>query len=171
MEIVLIFTNSHHWLSRLICLLTGSRWSHVAIAVRGQTIDFLTGAELFEGGSVNHIIDSCIGFGVRPPRTINSLIQGMDDYLAIGVPVTHPGNAALWLMGQVGKPYDNRGLWGFFMPWRHWQDSNAWYCFELAARTLYYAGAENVRDLNYSGCITARRLLNYAKGVGHVVTV
>lgn len=50
-----------------------------------------------------------------------------------------------FLEAQVGKPYDFSGA--FALPFRaNWEDTNKWYCSELAAAAFAYSGARIVRS-------------------------
>lgn len=47
--------------------------------------------------------------------------------------------ARMWLMDQVGRPYDWTAIVGFVFRQRRWQSERAWFCSELAEafRTLF----------------------------------
>lgn len=168
--IVLIFTHSQSWFSRLVCFLTGSRWSHVAIGVMGGGYDSFEHMEWFSGPP-DHVIDARRGVGVLAPRTLRSFLLGYPDHVAYAVPVSSSHVAALFLQGQLTKSYDSAGLFGFLMPWRSWQQEDKWYCFELAACALYYGGAPQRAKLvlNAGSAVSGRQLLNFVQENGYVV--
>lgn len=46
-----------------------------------------------------------------------------------------------WARSQVGKPYDFKGGFGLAIELdRNWQDDDKWFCFELVASAIQYAG-------------------------------
>lgn len=58
---------------------------------------------------------------------------------AYTVPDSEKGMA--FVRSQIGKPYDNKGALGISVE-RNWQDDDSWFCFELVAAALHYAGRE-----------------------------
>lgn len=52
-----------------------------------------------------------------------------------------PNEAAahLWLLDQVGKPYDWTALVGWLL-WRDWSEDDSWYCSELAIAAALVGG-------------------------------
>lgn len=112
-----------------------SGWSHVAILV---------------GEGEDTIIDSVMGKGVRM-RTLRSLIstEGVEHEVRYLKTLDDPAEG--WLIEQIGKRYDYSALWAFlvpsWIPWRRqWQESDCWFCAELAAAWAAKHGAHMPRN-------------------------
>lgn len=124
--ITLAFSHADDMISRLICWLTRSRVSHVAlVSPDGQ-----------------HVIEAS---GVGEPLGVRLISR--ERFLAErqGVEfrtLAHPRAESVWAIawGQIGKGYDNSYLWGWLLH-RNWQDPSRWVCQELivwaAAQTGY----------------------------------
>lgn len=165
-EIVLIFTHSDSWFSRIVCWLTGSRWSHVAIGVRRYAPDG------YLGGPMNAVLDARLGDGVQSPRSLEGFLKERPDHEAFAVPITNSDAAGSFLRAQIGAPYDRWALLSFFMPWRDWQDPEAWYCFELAAQALVLGRAGTLETtFACSGGVSGRTLYNFCKENGCAITL
>lgn len=47
-----------------------------------------------------------------------------------------------WLLSQVGKGYDFKGMWKVVFPFLQAGDGDKWYCSELALATMLMSGIE-----------------------------
>lgn len=169
-EIVLIFTHSDSWFSRLVCWLTGSRWSHVAIGVRRNPLPPLG----WLGGMIDGVVDARLGSGVQPPRSWIGFLKERPNFEAFALPLPDAGGAGAFLRAQVGAHYDRWGLLSFLFPWRDWQDPAAWYCFELAAATLIAGKVPRAlidHRFDAAGGISGRDLLTFCQENGRAVTL
>lgn len=57
----------------------------------------------------------------------------------VDVPLPSEAVALSWAADQIGKPYDKSAIFGMSVL-RDWQDSNAWYCSELAIGACLQGG-------------------------------
>jgi hypothetical protein len=157
---LVIFTRSPSWRSRLICWLTGSKWSHSAVYLPGP-----------RGG----VFDSLIGFGVRPPRTLFSFLAGFPDHEAWAVPLPNAADALVFAEGSVGTEYDERGLLWWLFPWRDWQDPERWFCFEHSATLLAWGNVEGAITGPAGGGgashVSGRQLYDHVSRVGRLTIV
>lgn len=91
-------------------------WSHVDVMLDGK----LLGARI--NGGVQLREPGYAKFSRTKQVDIPSTPQQLDHY-------------ALWLMQQVGKPYDMTAIMAFAAN-RNWQEDDSWFCSELTARGL-----------------------------------
>lgn len=109
------FCRSNRLGSWLIRLLTFSKWSHVAV-VFGQ--------------------DDTSAIEAAVPRvrftTLDKLRRTHTTVEVRELDITPA--AVLWMVAQVGKPYDFWALFAVVMPWRDWMEDDKWFCSELIAR-------------------------------------
>jgi hypothetical protein len=50
---------------------------------------------------------------------------------------------------EIGKPYDWQGIFNFFVRNRNWEETDAWFCSELAAYAFKKAGVPLIRAETY----------------------
>lgn len=111
---IVVFATNSSWISRIIRIRTGSRWSHVAILDNDD----------------RHVIEARGGHGVE----VNSLLQFLGRYNDIEY--RHiPGDIDK-AKQHIGKPFDERGIRGIlFRTFEHCPDS--WFCSELVAHAAH----------------------------------
>lgn len=109
----LVFCRAPTLTSRLIRLVTWSKWSHVALIQGDWVID----------ATAKH------GVAVRP--LIDFEIEN-DDVHAVDLPRDLGDALAVQMITQVGKPYDWTAALGVGLH-RDWQKDDAWFCSELVA--------------------------------------
>lgn len=105
--------------SRLIQILTWSRWSHVALIDDDEVVE-----ALWPRVGVTALSDLLS----RYSEVIIAEWPGID-----GGPILEAARS------QEGKPFDWKALFGFLFH-RDWQDPNAWFCSELVAWSFTQAG-------------------------------
>jgi hypothetical protein len=80
--------------------------------------------------------DDVVG-GVLPGVRIRPVEAEPDPHVIFTLPASN-GQYAAWqtfLRGQIGKPYDKPGIWGFATG-RDWRQPDSWFCSELQAAAL-----------------------------------
>lgn len=123
-QIVLGFSRSDHWISKLVNYFTRARYSHVML-LNPATGEYIESSGLAKPPGVQ--IRKLHQFLARPDwdfRTIN-----------------HPDPTRVWEIAksQVGQPYD----WAYLFGWavhRPWQDPDKWTCNELITWACEMAG-------------------------------
>lgn len=128
-EITFIFSKSNSLWSKLIRLVTLSKWSHVEyVSPTGEVIS----AELGRGVYIDP--------QDRP-------IQNWTSAIALKVPVSELQAIQYekWIRKQIGKKYDLLGIFGLWFR-RRWQDDDSWFCSELLV-----AGLEKFEIVNVGG--------------------
>ncbi len=116
------------WISRLIQWRTWSDYSHAAwVCDDGSVIE--AWVDGFMSGSVRR---------VENPWARHTPGTDVEFYDVALTPEQHWA-AQEFLMRQVGKPYDFRGIWGF-MTRKPEQEQGAWFCSELVFTALQAAG-------------------------------
>lgn len=122
MSIVLIFSRSDRIGSRFIRFATWSEWSHVDAVLRDKT---LVGS-VFDNGVTRYTlakrIEASTGYGFR---AVDGDADKFEEYL----------------LSQIGKPYDVSAIFGLTFR-RDWAEDDKWFCSELIAAALTYAGVE-----------------------------
>jgi uncharacterized protein YycO len=105
-------TDKSDWVSKIIRLMTWSRFSHVVLIAPDRT----------------SYIESTHGFGVRE-MPIDKFFER--EGVEIGT-IEHPDPEAVWELAkkEIGKPYDTMYIYGWLFR-RNWQDDEQWACCEL----------------------------------------
>jgi uncharacterized protein YycO len=107
--------------SWLIRLLTWSDWSHSGIVVGGDQVIEATWPRV----------------RITP---LAEVLAAHPIYEVVDLPCPDPGAALHAALGQVGKPYDVKALFGFLVH-RDWQEEGHWFCSELVAWCAQQGGA------------------------------
>ncbi len=97
-DIILVRTNS--WYSRAISLLTGSRWSHVAICIRDSASEDSTGA------SGDWIIEADVLDGVRRVSLAEFAGADLRVIRPMGLDAGARASLVAYLLGRIGSGYD-----------------------------------------------------------------
>jgi hypothetical protein len=94
----------------------------------------------------DYYIEAAMGHGVR--RTLPEVaLKGLTVVKEITFYVPNAEAGLAFARSQIGKPYDYKGAIGLSLaPDRDWTEADMWFCFELAAATLKYAGREDFSD-------------------------
>jgi hypothetical protein len=155
--ITLQFCSFDCWQNRLIRWFSAGRVGHVDVVMPDGS---LLGAQ------------HDAGMGGRPAGVwVRSAIYGdqwgMRNRIRVSLPATREQERMFYafLRRQIGKPYDSKAIWGFVFA-RNWRDSRAWFCSELAAAALEYAGV--VRPFGAPNKITPQELLLVCSALGTV---
>lgn len=119
-----VFTTDNSPASWLIRTLTASRWHHCGVAFG------------------NKVYESRARGGVQV--TTLKEFRSRGQFASYEVELPNEENAIRWLVLQVGKPYDWRGVFGLALS-RRWQKPNRWYCSELVAAAARNGGRDLVR--------------------------
>lgn len=114
-----------------------SEWSHCGVIVNNEVIEATT--------SQGVVSSSLADFKQRYPN--NKIIE-----------IPHKGDFQKRLKDQIGKSYDWGAIFRFVFR-GDWDDTDKWFCFELAA---YAAGTYNS---NYLDRVTATHLLMMSEEV------
>ena len=129
-KIIVIFTRRRHLGSVAIRTWMRSRFSHCAV------LDPMT----------NTVIEAVYG-GVRE-RPLLDLIQEASCWESVEISMRNPTQFLAVLRGQIGKPYDWKGVLGFWFR-RNWRDDKAFFCSELIAWGLEVCGQPAFRREAY----------------------
>lgn len=112
---IVIFGANNSWISRIIRLVTGSKWSHVAILDNDDC----------------HVIEARGGYGVQR----NNVLDFLGRYELVEYRFL-PGDIEK-ARKLIGKPFDNKGVKGIlFRNFEHCPDS--WFCSELVAHAANF---------------------------------
>lgn len=120
--VTIVFTRRRAIGSALLRAWMHSRFSHCAL------VDRNTGT----------IIEAALSGGVRE-RPLAALLDEASYHEFVRIPARDPASVLASARAQIGKPYDWRGVLGFWLR-RDWQDSDAFLCSELVAFALHDAG-------------------------------
>jgi uncharacterized protein YycO len=98
-------------------------------------VDFVLSSGELLGAQYASGMGAPSGVQIRPPN-----YGGMTDRIVVRIP-EQDDNLKVWQFSheQLGKPYDLTAIWGFAAG-RNWRDARGWFCSELIAATLEYAG-------------------------------
>lgn len=124
-RVQLLFTTTNLPLSLLIRAHSGGPFSHVA---------------LVDG---DRVIEAAAGHGVREASLDTALARSHRAAL-MSVPCQSAAAVLAAARSQIGKRYDWTGIAGFGLN-RDWQESDAWFCSELAAWSFNAAGQPLIR--------------------------
>lgn len=120
----LIFQSNNLPFSLVIKAVTQSEWHHVGIS---------DGGTVYEARVIGGVVKTDIESFKSRGKWFEVEIE-CDESKCIH-----------FLEAQVGKPYDFSGA--FALPFRaSWENTNKWYCSELAAAAFAYSGARIVRS-------------------------
>lgn len=118
----IIFTRRHTLGSVALRWWMHSRWSHCAL------YDLSTGT----------VIEASAAGGVREV-SLDQFLAGTSKHEIVPVPVVDADSIYRAARHQIGKPYDWRGILGFWFR-RHWQSDHAFVCSELVAWACEISG-------------------------------
>lgn len=123
-HIVLGFSRSDHWISKVVSWLTRGRYSHVML-LNPDTREYIEASGLAKPS------------GVRVHQ-LEEFFARIDWDFRI---IPHPDPERVWRVAKnhVGKSYD----WGYLFGWlfrRNWQDPDKWACNELITYACEMAG-------------------------------
>lgn len=121
-HITVVFTRRRRIGSALIRTWMHSRFSHCAFVVPGG----------------DTVIEASWPGGVRE-RSLADLVAESSHREFVRIPCRSPTAALLAARRQLGKPYDWRGVLGFWLR-RNWQRDDAFLCSELIAWILWSIG-------------------------------
>ena len=101
-------------------------------------IDVVTTDGWLRGARHDRIGNKPSGYFDRPPD------YGNDVWIRrtlFALEITAAQYVAYWSFSrqQLGKPYDDRGIWGFALGKRDWREDDSWFCSEEVAANLEYA--------------------------------
>ena len=123
------FVRGEGWISRAICEVTWSRWSHVELV----TDDGYLGAHN-EGGVQVRDLDYA---------------KVVDEMFGVAFVTKEQSERVLdYAMDQLGKPYDYTALAGIIFH-RDWAAAKRWFCSELIAASFDYAGVPLLKRIPY----------------------
>ena len=106
---------------RLVCMVTGGRYSHVELVIDGVCHS----ASSRDGGVRSKVVDFSSGRWDLVDLPAYLVSVSADD-------------ARAWFAAHNGQPYDTPGLLGFLLPWRVERPS-AYFCSEAVMAALGYA--------------------------------
>lgn len=129
-QITVIFTRRRNIGSLAIRTWMHSRFSHCAL------IDPAT----------NTVIEAVLG-GVRE-RPLEDMIAHASHHDFVTIPCRNPDAVIAAIRGQIGKPYDWKGVLAFWFR-RNWRDDRAFFCSELIAWGLEVCGEPAFRREAY----------------------
>ncbi len=121
------FVKGSGWSSKLITWFSGGHFSHV---------DAITPEKKLLGARSDEVGGRPAGVQIRPFPYESTL-----DEKTFSIGCTDAEEKLFWdfLYDQLGKPYDEIGIFGFVVG-RDWRNESAWFCSELQAAALEYAG-------------------------------
>ncbi len=135
-ELLVQFSTSTAFASKIIRRLTCSRWSHAGFIIGDSELG-VSGPDkkLGDPGGVRLRKLPCWDY-LYPP--IIARVQCTD----------HVRDRTLdWAKGEIGKPFDDKALYYFLrdragLPFagREWRDPHKWFCSEFIARALEFGG-------------------------------
>lgn len=126
-SITVVFTRRRALGSVLIRAWMHSRFSHCALVdTEAQTV--------IEATARRGVIE----------RPLAELLAESSYHETVRIPCRAPALALLTARREVGKPYDWRGVLGFWVR-RDWNRGNAWFCSELIAGVLERIGESAFR--------------------------
>jgi len=120
-QITIVFTRRRHIGSVVLRAWMYSRFSHCA---------------LYDPNTHTVIEASVHGVQERP---FDQMVGEATHHEVIRIPCRDPQQVLAVAREQIGKPYDWRGVLGFWFR-RNWQDERAFLCSELVAWALQKAG-------------------------------
>lgn len=120
-HITVVFTRRRHVGSVLIRAWMHSRFSHCAL------LDRATGTVI-----------EAVASGVHE-RPLAALIDEASFAELVSIPCRNPELVLAAARAQIGKPYDWKGVVGFWLR-RNWRDDRAFFCSELIAWALESCG-------------------------------
>ncbi|PKN71197.1 MAG: hypothetical protein CVU54_01890 [Deltaproteobacteria bacterium HGW-Deltaproteobacteria-12] len=120
-------TDKQDFISKVIRLLTWSRFSHVVLISPDK----------------KSYIESTHGAGVRE-LPIEAFLK--KDGVEFGT-IYHPDPDKVWQLAkqEIGKPYDSLYIYGWLCR-RNWQDDASWACCELVPAMAVRAGHPIIRE-------------------------
>lgn len=119
-HLTFIFSKSNSLWSKLIRLVTFSKWSHVEyVSPSGNIISAELGRGVYSDPEDRPLQDWTAADVVKVPVTDLQLEQ-----------------FTKWINKQVGKKYDLLGIFGLWLK-RRWQDDYAWFCSELLVAGMH----------------------------------
>lgn len=127
-KVTLVFSTNKGLASKLIRLVTWSRWSHVAILL-----------------NPTEVIDATFTHGGVKTRPLSEALAAAADYTMVDFYVPCAGAVRLAAYDELNKPYDWTALFGLWWH-RDWQESDSWFCSELVAYAFQHAGYPMFRD-------------------------
>ncbi len=116
-KVTIVYSNSSKILSKLIQIVTWSKWSHVAM--------------LTEDGK--NVIEA-VGHGVRE-IPLKDFVKDKRRYTFQTYNVNSKSTVIEFARSQIGKKYDFSALFGIFFK-RDWEKNNRWFCSELVTASL-----------------------------------
>lgn len=130
-HVTVVFTRRRRVGSAVLRAWMHSRFSHCAI------LDPAT----------NTIIEAAAWHGVQE-RPLDDLLSESSHHELIQIPCRDPQHVLAMARSQIGKPYDWKGILGFWLR-RSWHADNAFVCSELIAWALAAAGEPAFRREAY----------------------
>ncbi|AJI53031.1 hypothetical protein LA55_1222 [Francisella philomiragia] len=122
------FTYSNNWISKAIKFFSVSKFSHVEIEID----EICYSAKPFKGVYAHSYADLCIKEANIQTFSINTDVTEEQKSLL-----------KLFLEEQVSKGYDYKAVLGCALWKRDWEnDDKRWFCSELIASAMNYAGLE-----------------------------
>lgn len=125
-NVTLVFTNSRKILSRLISIVTWSKWSHVAIYCH----------------ETDTVIEA-VGSGVREIQ-LKEFLSDKRKWEFVEFPVNDRKGVIEYCRSQIGMKYDFSALFGIFFK-RDIENKNKWFCSELVNAALVEDGSSPFR--------------------------
>lgn len=122
--VVVVFSRSKKIFSRLICLVTWSKWSHVGLVHNNSIIE-------------------AVGSGVRQV-TLEEFHHDKREVIFVTYYVKDKAAVISFAQAQLGKKYDFSALIGILFK-RNWGETTRWFCSELVAAALDSAGSSPFR--------------------------
>lgn len=129
-HITVVFTRRRHIGSVVLRAWMHSRYSHCAL------LDPKTGT----------VIEAVAG-GIRE-RSLKEMLSEASAKDFVRIPCRNPEQALAVARGQLGKPYDWRAIFGFWLR-RSWHKEDAFICSEFIAWILETIGEPVVRRESY----------------------
>jgi len=135
-QVVVAFSRSKKIFSKLVCLVTWSKWSHVALVHNNSVIE-------------------AVGDGVRQV-SFRKFEQDKKEVVLVIFYVKSKEDTLNFALSQLGKSYDFSALAGIFFK-RRWEEPTKWFCSELVAASLMKGGSSPFRE-GFTGRITPNDL-------------
>lgn len=121
-HVTVVFTRRRNLVSAALRVWMYSRFSHCAIL----------------DPETKTVIEAVGKIGVRE-RPLEEMIGESSHHEMVRISCRSPEGVIAAARGQIGKPYDWKGVLGFWFR-RNWQDDRAFLCSELVAWSLQAAG-------------------------------